>query len=443
MNDMTTGSPAKKLIAFMVPVLLGNLFQNFYNLADTIIVGRFLGVDALAAVGTTGSIVFLVFGWVCGLTSGFGILIAQAFGAKDERLLRHYTLVSGYLCVAFTIVMTVGLTIANAPILHIMNTPEEIFQDTYIYIGIIYFGLPAAFLYNMLAAVARGVGDSKTPLYFLALSSVLNIGLDFWFVGGTSLGVAGAAYATILSQAISGILCMIYVYRKYPMLHYTREEGKCKWQTVVKLMGMGIPMGLQFSITAIGTMIVQSALNLLGATHIAAFAASMKIQNLYMQVFTALGAAVANFVGQNFGANKLDRVKEGVRVSNIMIAIYSVFIMLFAYFVSHNMVVLFVSDATEELIEISRQLFHICLWFYFPLGLIFVYRNALQGLGNGFVPMMGGVFELVARGLAIALLFESLQFVGVCLSDPLAWVSALIPLVPYYYYYMKKIEVAK
>ncbi len=438
MNDMTTGSPARRLLLFMVPVLLGNLFQNFYTIMDTVIVGRFLGVDALAAVGTTGSIVFLVVGWICGMTSGFGILIAQAFGAKDEKQLRHFTLVSAYVCIVFAFVMTVGLTIANGFILNCINTPDNIFSDTYAYIGIIYLGLPATMLYNMLAAVARSVGDSRTPLYFLTLSSALNIGLDLWFVGGTSMGVAGAGYATVLSQAVSGILCFIYVYKKYPTLHYTKEEGACKVKTVVMLLGMGIPMGLQFSITAIGTMIVQSAVNMLGSVYIAAYAAAAKIQGLCMQVHIALGAAIANYVGQNFGAKQMKRIQQGIRVGIVITAIYTVMIMLFGYFISPHLVALFAEDTTGELLEIGRQVFHISLWFYFPLGLISVYRNALQGLGNGFVPMMGGVFELMARGLVIVLLFDSLQFTGVCLADPLAWVAALIPLVPYYYWYMNK-----
>lgn len=438
MNDMTTGNPAKRLLLFMIPVLMGNLFQNFYTIIDTVIVGRFLGVDALAAVGTTGSIVFLVVGWICGMTSGFGILIAQAFGAKDEKQLRHFTLVSAYVCIAFAVVMTVGLTLTNGFILKCINTPDNIWNDTYAYIGIIYLGLPATMLYNMLASVARSLGDSKTPLYFLAFSSVLNIGLDLWFVGGTTMGVAGASYATVLSQAISGILCFIYVYKKYPMLHYTRAEGTCKVKTVIQLLGMGIPMGLQFSITAIGTMIVQSAVNQLGSIYIAAYAAAAKIQGLCMQVHIALGAAIANYVGQNFGANQLKRIQQGIRVGIIITAIYTVMIMVFGYFVSPNLIPLFAEDTTGELVQIGRMVFHISLWFYFPLGLISVYRNALQGLGNGFVPMMGGVFELMARGLVIVLLFDSLQFTGICLADPLAWVAALIPLVPYYYWYMNK-----
>lgn len=439
MNDMTKGSPSKQILLFMIPVLIGNLFQNFYNIVDLLIVGQFLGVDALAAVGMTGSIVFLVVGWVVGMTSGFGILVAQAFGAGDEKLLKHYVAVSMYICIAFAVVMSLGLLLANDWILTMMNTPENIFPDTRAYIAIIYAGLTATILYNMLAAIARAFGDSRTPLYFLALSSIINIGLDFLFVGVLSFGVAGAGYATVIAQAFSGILCLIYVLKKYPQLRFGREEGKCKWSTIRKLMGMGIPMGLQFSITAIGTMIVQSSLNLLGSVYIAAYTGCNKIQIILIQFSIAMGSSIANFVGQNYGARRYDRVKSGVKSSIIMIASFNAVAMIVAYFICPSLIVLFAEDTTGELVAISTQYFHICLWFYIPLGLIFVYRNALQGLGNGFVPMMGGVFELVARGLVIMLLFESLQFVGVVLADPIAWISALIPLIPFYYWYMNKI----
>lgn len=440
MNDMTQGDPKKQILIFMLPVLLGNLFQQFYNIVDILIVGNYLGVDALAAVGMTGSIVFLVVGWIQGMTSGFGILIAQAFGAKDEKRLKHYTAIAVYICITFAIVMSVGLTLANGFILKMMNTPDNIFQDTQAYIGAIYAGLSATILYNMLAAIARALGDSKTPLYFLAFSSILNIGLDFLFVGVLPFGVAGAGYATVLAQSVSAIMCFIYVYRKYPELRFTREEARFKWYTVYKLMAMGIPMGLQFSITAIGTMIVQSSLNLLGSTYIAAYAAAMKIQGILIQVSTALGSSVANFVGQNYGAGKIDRVKKGVNISLAISTLVNILAMIVAYDICPKLVVYFAEDTTGELVAIARQSFHISLWFYVPLGAIFVYRNALQGIGNGFVPMMGGVFELAARAITVLLLFKSLQFVCICLSDPIAWLSALIPLIPYYYWTMHKMS---
>lgn len=440
MNDMTQGKPMKQILVFMLPVLLGNLFQQLYNVMDIIIVGQFLGVDALASVGMTGSIVFLVVGWVTGLTTGFGLLIAQAFGAKDDVSVRHYTAMSAYICGGFAVVMTTGLLLGNDIILRLLNTPDNIYSDTRSYITAIYAALTVTILYNMLAAASRALGDSKTPLYFLMFSSVLNIGLDLLFVGVLPFGVAGAGYATFLAQAVSAILCFLYVYKKYPVLHFSREEARWNWLTFRKLMSMGLPMGLQFSITAIGTMIVQSSLNLLGSTYIAAYTAAMKLQNIILQVSVALGAALSNFVGQNYGAGNLKRVKQGVRAGFIITSSYNAVAMVVGYFIAPYLVVIFADDPTGELVAIAGQLFHISARFYIPLGLIFVYRNALQGMGNGFVPMMGGVFELIARALVVFTLFKQLQFLAIIYSDPIAWLSALIPLVPYYYWYMKKID---
>ncbi|MFI3238295.1 MAG: MATE family efflux transporter [Lachnospiraceae bacterium] len=439
MKDMTTGSPIKNIFLFAIPVLLGNLFQNFYAIADSVIVGQLLGVEALAAVGATSSIVFLVFGWIVGLTSGFGILISQAYGAGDEWYLKHYVAMSTYICLIFTIVMTVGLLTCNDMILHAMNIPENILGDTSVYICIIYMSIPISFIYNMLTSIARALGDSKTPLYFLTLSSVINIGLDFLLVAKTPLGVAGAAYATLIAQLVSAILCFIYVFRKYKEIHFAKEHSKINMQSVKKLLGMGVPMGLQFSITAIGVMIVQSSLNTLGAIYIAAFAAAIKIQNILMQVYIAMGAAVATYVGQNFGAGKIERIKKGVRQSVITGLILTVFLMLFSYYFAGPLTRVFVTDNADDVVEIAKQYLHICLWFYPWLGMIFTYRNALQGLGNGFMPMMGGVAELIARALIVMIFFEELQFVAICMSEAIAWVSALIPLIPYYYYYTRKL----
>lgn len=347
---------------------------------------------------------------------------------------------SMYLCIALAVIMTIGLLFSNSWMLHLMNTPEKIFADTKLYIAIIYAGLPVTILYNMLSSIARALGDSKTPLYFLILSSILNIVLDLLFVAVLPFGVAGAAYATVLSQGVSAILCMFYVWKKYEIIRFGKEERQISFKSIGKLLAMGTPMALQFSITAIGAMIVQSSLNLLGSMYIASYSATGKIQGIVVQAYTALGAALATYVGQNYGAGKIDRIKKGINKSILIVALYSIVVMAAAYFILPSMVKIFVDDPTGELQNIASQVFHINLWFYFPLGLIFLYRNTLQGLGNGLVPMLGGVFELLARGLIIVFLFEPLQFVGICISDPGAWISALIPLIPYYYWYMRKLS---
>lgn len=292
----------------------------------------------------------------------------------------------------------------------------------------------------MLAATARSLGDSKTPLYFLIISSVLNIVLDLLFVAVLPFGVAGAAYATVLAQAVSAGLCLFYVWRKFPIIHFTKDDAKVKGITIKNLLSMGLPMGLQFSITAIGTMIVQSSLNTLGSLYIASYSATMKIQNIIIPVFPALGASIATYAGQNFGAGKMDRINKGVNSSIMIEVIYAIFIMILAWFVLPATVQIFAEDPTGELQMIATKMFHISLWFYIPLGLIFIYRNVLQGIGNGLVPMLGGVFELFARAMVIFLFFKRYQFTAICFSDPAAWMSALIPLVPYYYWYIGRFK---
>lgn len=435
MKNMTEGKPYRLILTFMIPVLFGGLFQNFYNIVDSMIVGRYIGVEALASVGSTTHLIFFVNGWIMGMTSGFAIMISQRYGAKDEKGLKHYVAMSVWLCVIMSVVLTIALLIFNEKLLRLVNTPADIFGMTKGYVTIMFAGIPVTIVYNMLSAIARALGDSKTPLYFLVISSVLNVGLDLLFVAVLHIGVEGAALATVLAQCVAAVLSLFYVWKKYEIIHFQKEHSHWNGQSVWKLMQMGVPMGLQFSITAIGGLIVQSSLNMLGATYIAAYSAANKIQNLVLQAFPSLGSAVATYVGQNYGAGRIDRIKRGVKTSVILCGSYSLIVMIAAYFFLAPAVQIFVDDPTGQIQEISRQMFQICLWFYFPLGLIFIYRNALQGLGNGIVPMLGGVFELLARAVAIAVLFQPLQFVGICITDPAAWVSALIPLVPYYYWF--------
>ena len=437
-NDMTKGSPLRLIVLCTLPVLIGNLFQNFYNLVDSVIVGQFLGVNALAAVGATGTIAFLIFGWINGITGGFGIMLAQSFGAGDEKQLRHYTAMSVYLCTAMAVLMAGGLLLANGWILKAMNTPDSIFEDTKSYIGIVYAGIPITIAYNMLASISRSMGDSRTPLIFLVISSVLNIVLDLVFVAVLPLGVEGAAYATVLAQAVSAVACFFYVRKKYEILHLKKGDMKFSWNSAGRLMMMGLPMGLQFSITAIGTMMVQAAVNLLGATYIAAYSACGKITNIVTQLFPSLGITLANYVGQNMGAGKVDRIRKGVRQAQIITIAGGVVCGLAMFFWGGAATKFFADDPTGEIRQIGDVLFHTTAWCYPFLGSIFIYRNALQGMGDGLVPMLGGVFELVTRAAMVTLLAGPLGFFGICLCDPGAWLSALIPLVPVYIWRMRK-----
>lgn len=439
-NDMTSGNPVRLILQFMIPVCLGNIFQQFYNVADSIVAGQFIGVNALAAIGSTGSLMFFVTGWLNGLSSGFAILVSQRFGARRYDQMRHYVAMSIYLAATFAIVMTAGLLILNEPILRMMNFSDEIMPDVTAYMGIIYAGLIVTAAYNSLAAFLRALGDSKSPLYFLIISAVINVALDIAFIVWFGMGVEGCAYATVIAQGISALLCFVYILKKFPILHLKKEDFRISFRSFGHLLSLGIPMGLQFSITAIGTIIVQGAVNVYGEIYMAGFAAAGKLQNIIATVFTAFGATIATFVGQNRGAGKMDRVKTGVKYTQIMILIWSVVTMALVFFFGKYMMLLFVSASETEVIDAASVYFRTVFWCYPFLGSIFLYRNTLQGMGYGLVPMLGGVFELAARSAIVMTVAGRTSFAGVCLSDPAAWIAALIPLVPYYIYTMRKWE---
>lgn len=439
-NDMTKGNPVRLILAFMIPTYLGNIFQQFYNLVDSIVAGRYIGVNALAAIGSTTSLIFLVIGWLNGITSGFAIMVAQSFGAKDYKKMRHFVAMSVILCLAFVVVMTAGLLVLNYPILKMMNVPDDIIGDTAAYMAIIYAGLLVTAAYNAFAAVLRALGDSKSPLYFLIISALVNVVLDVVFIVVFRMGVEGCAYATVIAQGISALLCLVYIVRKFEILKLGREDFRRDFAAMGQLLAMGVPMGLQFSITAIGTIIVQGAVNVFGAVYIAGFSAAGKIQSLVMSVFIAFGATIATYVGQNRGAGQMERIRQGVRSTQVMILIGSAFMFLIIHFFGEPLTYIFVDSSQTEVIAAAKLYFTTVAWCYPFLGSIFLYRNALQGLGYGFMPMMGGVFELIARSVVVAFVARAgWGFVGTCASDPAAWVAALIPIVPYYFYKIKKI----
>ena len=387
-NDMTTGNPVKLILLFSIPLLIGNIFQQFYSMVDTIIVGRFVGVEALAAVGTTSSMVFLVNGFVMGLTSGFAVLISQKYGAKDEAGVKKAVASSITLSIIATIIVTFISVISAKPLLALMNTPSNIMKDASTYIIILYAGNVAIIFYNMMAAILRALGDSKTPLYFLIVSSVLNIILDLVLIINFKMGVAGAAYATVISQGVSALLCVIYTYKKYKILRLKKEDFKVKKKYYRKHLKVGIPMALQFSITAIGIMTVQSAINIFGSTVIASYAAASKVLQLVMQPATTLGVTMATYCGQNIGAKRYDRIKLGVKKCVQISIITSLISAMVLIFLGKYFVMIFVSNPDAEILSYAQQVLNISAIFFIPLGLIFVYRNALQGIGDSFIPMM-------------------------------------------------------
>lgn len=428
-QNLTVGKPMKQLLIFSIPLLIGNIFQQLYSMVDTIIVGRTISLSALAAVGATGAIVFLVIGFVQGITSGFTVITAQYYGANDMEGVKRSVAVSLVLSIIVSVIVTIISVLTADSLLRLMNTPSDILQDSYDYIITIYYGIGATVFYNLISGIVRAIGDSKTPLYFLVFASVLNIGLDFLFILTFNMGVAGAGWATVLSQAIAGLLCLIYALKKYDILRIKRIHFNFNLKFAWKHLYVGLPMALQFSITAIGVMIIQTALNNFGSQTVGAYTTASKIDMIASQPLVSIGVALATFTAQNYGAKNFARIKEGLKQGLILTAIFSVVGLLFILALRIPLLKLFV-DADYRLIEKEASLYlYINAGCYFLLGLVFVYRNALQGMGQSVITMLAGVSELVMRALAAFLFANLWGYMGVCLANPIAWLGADIFLV--------------
>lgn len=427
-KDMTKGNPLSLILKFTIPLLIGNVFQQLYNMADTIIVGRFVSSDALGAVGSTGTIMFLVVGFAQGITAGFSVLTSQRFGAKDTDGVKRSVANGILLSLICTIVLTVVGLICMKPLLRMMNTPENIFRDAYTYIMIIVAGLITTVFYNLFSSYLRAVGNSKIPLVFLVFSAVLNVILDLVFIICFHMGVAGAGYATILAQGISAILCVIYIYMKMPALRPERKHWRLHGRDSRMQMTMGIPMALQFAITASGTMIMQAAINLFGSDAVASFTAAGKLQNLAMQGMTAMGQTMATYSGQNYGKGDLHRIRKGVRAALLSSVVYAVCVGAFVWLALKPSLGLFFAENVDMSVMMpwAETYIHICAVFYIPLSVIFVFRNTMQGCGYGFLPMMGGVAELVARLVVALIAMRVVSYPLACFCDPAAWVAAAL-----------------
>lgn len=440
-KNLTEGKPMELIIRFAFPVLLAMLFQQFYNLVDTMIVGKFLGSSALAAVGSTGSLNFMVIGFCSGVCAGFAIPMAQAFGAQNEDELKRYIGCSGWLCAIFAIVMAVLTGLLCRSILRLMHTPEDIFDTAFHYIRIIFWGIPVTYLYNMLSCMIRSVGDSKTPVIFLGLASILNIILDVVLITIVKMGVSGAAVATVTSQAVSGLLCLIYLQKKFPILQPSGDQWHLRSNYVRKLCLNGIPMGLQYSVTAIGSIILQTAVNTLGTLYVASVAASTRISIIFCCVFDALGTTIATYSGQNIGAGKPDRVKEGVRDCMIIGSVYAVLILAVFYFFSNPLVTLFVSPSDPQYREIlanARLMLLSGSSFYILLAAVNIYRFCIQGIGYSQIAIISGAMEMAARTFVGLVLVPAFGYIGAVTANPIAWIAADLFLIPAYRHYLKK-----
>lgn len=435
-NDMTVGNPMKIILGFTLPIFIGNVFQQFYNMADAVIVGKFVGNKALAAVGSTGTIMFLIYGFVVGMTAGFTVLTAQKFGAGDMKGMRKTVAGAGILSFVVGALLTILFMAFMKPLLILMNTPSDIFADAYSYIMIVSGGILAQMLYNLLSSILRALGNSKLPLVFLIISALLNIVLDLAFIVGFGMGAKGAAVATVIAQGVSGILCLFYIIAKIPILHLKREDLYVGSTIYKNQLRIGVPMALQYSITAIGTMMVQSSLNILGSTLVTAYTAAGKIEQVVTQAYVAMGTTMATYAAQNMGAGSVKRIREGFKACTVIGVVYSFVAAGFIMTVGKYMTYLFVSEDVDIIMN-SVDIYLKCIGIFFiPLAVVNIYRNGIQGLGYGLLPMMAGVAELIGRGVVAVIAGAKRSYPGVCLAGPAAWVLAGGLLIVMYYFIM-------
>lgn len=439
-RDMTKGKPMKLILGFSIPLLFGLLFQQLYSMVDTVIVGHYLGVDALAAVGATGSVNFLILGFCMGICNGFAIPIAQEFGAGNEGNLRKYVANGIWLSAVFAVVMTVAVVILCRPILWLMRTPENIIDGSWQYIVIIFAGIPVTYLYNMTSAIIRSLGDSKTPVIFLTMSAFLNIALDIICIVGLHLGVAGAAVATVVSQAAAGICCLLFMRKKFSILRLQKEDWVREKDFMIKLCNMGLPMGLQYSITAIGSVILQSAVNGLGSGAVAAVTAGSKVSMFLVCPFDAMGSTMATYGGQNIGAGQLERIGKGLRSCVLLGAVYSGIAFAMVLLFGRELLLLFLDSGEVLIMDQARQFLILNACFYFPLALVNIVRFLIQGMGYSGLAVFAGMSEMAARGLAGFVLVPWFGFTAVGLASPLAWICADAFLIPAYLHVRKDLE---
>lgn len=438
-KDMTEGNPTRLLLSFAVPMLIGNIFQQLYSMVDSIVIGQGVGVDALAAVGATFALDWAILGFGIGLTQGFAILIAQKFGAQDYRGLKKAFTMSVFLTAGVAIVITILSRLFSMPVLRLLNTPSDIIDNSNLYISIIFSGIIITMFYNLLAATLRALGDSRTPLIALVISCIINILLDLLFVIKFSMGIAGAAYATLIAQAFSGLFC-IRAIRKIDFLKVTRQDWRPRKTFLNRLIVLGLPMALQNSIISVGAMVLQYVVNGYGAVYVAAYTAAVKINGLIEQPGVTFGFAMGTYAGQNLGAGKFDRIRLGLKKCIALSMVFCISITIIILMFGEQFIGLIVSQDEVEVINIANHYLRITISMLSVLNLLFIYRSALQGFGNTIVPMISGGLELVARISLASILPKFLGFTGIAIAEISAWISADLILIPSYYRTINKLE---
>lgn len=427
-KELTSGSPIKLITFFMLPIFLGNIFQQLYNLVDALIVGRIIGINALAAVGATSPIIFMIISFIFASTQGFTVITAQKFGAREYDLVKKSLAASIVLSAALMIIVTLISAPFSYQMLAFLRTPTDIIDmaDTYLFIMLV--GIFATVFYNLSSNIIRALGDSKTPLYFLIFASILNVFLDIYFIVNLKMGIAGAGWATVLSQAVSTILCLAFMFWKFPILRLKKEDWNVSKDFYMEHLRVGIPMGFQMSVLSIGIIALQFVLNGFGSVAVAAFTTAMRVDQLFTQVYLALGATMAVFAAQNFGAKKLSRIKEGAKASILIAFITSIFSILVLTFFSGDLVALFMSEVDPEVVRLAEIYLHILMIFFFFLGVLLIFRNILQGMGSVMAPLASGIAELIARTACAFIFGHYFGYVGICTATPAAWAAAALVL---------------
>ena len=437
-KDMTSGKPIKLIWNFTIPLLIGNLFQQLYNMADTFIVGRTIGVHALASVGSTGSIIFLILGFANGLTAGLAIPLAQRYGAKNYSGVKRSFYVSILISAVVAILLTILSMIFCRQILEVMQTPAEIIDGAYDYLMVIFAGIFSSMAFNLLSNIFRSIGDAKTPLYFLVIACIMNIILDVVFIAGFGMGVEGAGYATVLSKIFSALACIIYIWKKIPILRLNSKDFVAESSDVREHVRISFPMAFQSSIIAIGAIIIQITLNQLGATAVAAYTAAQKIDQVAILPLMSFGVTMATFVAQNYGAKKYDRIWRGVRDCIKLSLTFAISVGIILNVFSPIFIRAFVGVGHEEVVELGAIYFITNGTMYSLLSLLFIYRYTLQGVGKTFTPTIAGIMELCMRAFAAVVLSNLYGYTGATMANPLAWLGSLIPLMIAYYLFKNK-----
>lgn len=427
-KELTSGSPIKLITFFMLPIFLGNIFQQLYNLVDALIVGRIIGINALAAVGATSPIIFMIISFIFASTQGFTVITAQKFGAREYDLVKKSLAASIVLSAALTIIVTLISAPFSYQMLAFLRTPTDIIDMADTYLFIMLAGIFATVFYNLSSNIIRALGDSKTPLYFLIFASILNVFLDIYFIVNLKMGIAGAGWATVLSQAVSTVLCLAFMFWKFPILRLKKEDWNVSKDFYMEHLRVGIPMGFQMSVLSIGIIALQFVLNGFGSVAVAAFTTAMRVDQLFTQVYLALGATMAVFAAQNFGAKKLSRIKEGAKASILIAFITSIFSILVLTFFSGDLVALFMSEVDPEVVRLAEIYLHILMIFFFFLGVLLIFRNILQGMGSVMAPLASGIAELIARTACAFIFGHYFGYVGICTATPAAWAAAALVL---------------